>query len=350
MHLALLSINPEFIEWVNFLHQVMICCKVDLMPNNSSERGSVSLLAAGAVVAVVVIIALASIQVPRSYFSGKGDVQGVQLAKGGDDDSSSGSESSSGGGNGSNSQSSSGSSGGSSGSSGSSSGSGGNSGSTSTPRPSAKPTPKVEFERIETPKRAETQIRAQNIQGQIRQGQVKVEFELENGRVKIKAKTEAGEVPENDLDEVENEVEKNEVKIATGSGQIAFFKNNAGAISKFPLQLDLKTDQLIASTSAGVRVVAVLPDAAIKNMLASRVMDDLQSENVGGSLASIAQLVKLEERNGILVYEIRGEKKHTLLGFIPLKTPVTAFVSAENGAVVATDQSLLARILNRVAP
>ncbi|MBI4040175.1 hypothetical protein HY389_02365 [Candidatus Daviesbacteria bacterium] len=323
------------------------------MPNNSFERGSVSLLAAGAVVAVVVLVVLASVQVPRSYFSGKGDVRGVSLAKGGDDSGSSGSESPGGSGNsgGGSDSHSSGSSGGSSGSSGgSNSGSGGSGGPASTPRPSAKPTPRVEFERIETPKRAETQIQAQNIQAQVRQGLVKVEFELEDGKVKIKAKTEAGEVPENDLNEVENEVEKNEVKIATGAGQMAFFKNNAGAISKFPLQLDLKTDQLIASTSAGVRVVAVLPEAAIKNMLASRVMDDLQSENVGGSLASIAQLVKLEERNGILVYEIKGDKKHTLLGFIPIKTPVTAFVSAENGAVVATDQSLLARILNRIAP
>lgn len=136
-------------------------------------------------------------------------------------------------------------------------------------------------------------------------------------------------------------------KIASDSGQTAVVAGTAGALSKFPLSLNGNT--LVVTTPAGQKSVTVLPDQAIKNMLASRVMTDVTSVEVKNSLASINELVTLEERNGVLVYQIDGVKKHMILGFIPFKTQVKAFVSAETGQVVDTEQSLLGKILNKIS-
>lgn len=112
----------------------------------------------------------------------------------------------------------------------------------------------------------------------------------------------------------------------------------------------IRTKELTVTTPAGSKVVTVLPQQAINNMLAAHVMTDVISEKADNELASIPNLVKLEVENGVLGYKVKGTKTHKLLGFIPIKTSVTAFVSAENGQVVTSTDSLLGRILNRIAP
>lgn len=143
---------------------------------------------------------------------------------------------------------------------------------------------------------------------------------------------------------------KRDIKIATDGGQTAFVNDRSGALSSFPLSVNKTTGELTVATPAGSKVVTVLPQAAIDNMLAAKVMTDVISEKVSSSLASIPNLVKLEIRNGILGYLVKGTKTHKLFGFIPLKSGVEAFVSAENGQVVDSSTSLLGRILNRIAP
>lgn len=139
-------------------------------------------------------------------------------------------------------------------------------------------------------------------------------------------------------------------KIATDGGKVGFISNTDGAISAFPLNVDPKTGSLSVTTSKGEKVVAVLPDAAIKNMLASKVMSYVTSVPAKGELASTNKLVTLTQKDDLLVYEIDGVREYKLFGFIPLKSKVKAFVSAENGQVVKTEQSLLGRVLNRIAP
>jgi len=139
-------------------------------------------------------------------------------------------------------------------------------------------------------------------------------------------------------------------RIATDGGNIGFISNVDGARSTFPLKLDKATGRLSVTTPKGEKVVTVLPDAAIKNMLASKVMSYVTSASASGELASTNKLVILTEKDDVLVYEIDGVREYKLLGFIPLKSKVKALVSAENGQVVKTEQSLLGRILNRIAP
>lgn len=143
---------------------------------------------------------------------------------------------------------------------------------------------------------------------------------------------------------------KGNPRIATDEGKAGFISNNKGAISAFPLKIDQVTGALLVTTPKGEKVVAVLPDAAIKNMLASKVMSYVTSVPAKGELASTDKLVMLLEKDGMLIYEIDGVREYKLLGLIPLKSKVKAFVSSENGQVVKTEQSLLGRILNRIAP
>lgn len=333
----------------------------------------------------------AIIPVKRHYNDGKSNVQGVFLAKGGDDKGSSGSFGSSGDSGGSHSSgredsnsgssgsssgggsSGGGSSGSNSGSSSSGSGSSGNSssssssggsGSTDTTKTIVSPKPqKVETKEAEIKEagknfRVEVKTTPEKIKNEIRQGDLRIKFEVENGKIKIETKVKSGanetelenEAENEAVKEVEKELEKADVKIATAPGQVALVNKKVGALSTFPLSVNPTTKELTVTTPAGSKVVAVLPQQAIDNMLASRVMDDVVSEKVNNNLASIPDLVKLETENGVLGYKVKGTKTHKLLGFIPIKTAVEAFVSAENGQVVQSSDSLLGRILNRLAP
>lgn len=139
-------------------------------------------------------------------------------------------------------------------------------------------------------------------------------------------------------------------KVASDAGQTAVVEKGVGALSSFPLSVNPKTNELTVTTPAGTKVVTVLPQQAVDNMLASKVMTDVTSEEGKSSLASVPNLVKLEFRNNVLGYTIKGTKTHKLLGLIPVKTTVEVFVSAENGQVVETNESLFAKILNKVAP
>lgn len=354
------------------------------MPNSLKEQGFTHLLAVLAVGVFTLLLISSVIPVTRQYNDGKSNVAGVYLAKeggsGGSGDSSGGSSGDSGshdsGGSSSGSSGSSSDSSGSSGSSGGSSGSGssgsssGNSGSTQTTTTTSESKSKsneikkeiekreVETKEVKDSQRAEVKTTSEKIKSEIRQGNLRIKFEIENGKVKIETKvkeaeneTELENEAENEaVKEVEAELEKADIKIATAPGQIALVNKKAGALSNFPLSVNPTTRELTVTSPAGSKVVAVLPQTAIDNMLATHIMDDVLSEKVNNNLASVPELVKLEIKNGVLGYEVRGTKTHKLLGVISIKTEVEAFVSAENGQVVESSQSLLGRILNRIAP
>lgn len=282
-----------------------------LMPNNSKEQGFSHLLAVLTIGVFTFLLISSAIPITRQYNDGRSNIAGVYLAKEGgsseDKDSSGGSNS---------------------GSSGSSSG-------------------------------VEVKTTPEKIKTEIIQGDLRMKFEIENGQVKIETKVKSANEVERQLEneaeneaveEMEAELEKADIKVATAPGQIALVNKNVGALSNFPLSVNPATKQLTVTTPAGSKIVAVLPQKAIDNMLAAHIMDDVISEKVNNSLASVPELVRLEVKNGTLVYQVKGTRTHKLLGLILVKTGVEAFISAENGQVVETSQSLLGRILNRVAP
>lgn len=276
------------------------------------------------VITLVALLGITSlIPITRNYNDGKSDVAGISLAKGGD----------------------------------SSSGSSGGSSVQATSKPEKVET-KFETKQASQNLRVETKTTPEKIKSEIRQGNLRVKYELENGKVKIETKVKQAEneveledeAEDEAVEQAETELEDEDVRIATAPGQIALVNKRVGALSSLPISIDPTTRQLTVTTPAGSKVVAVLPQQAIDNMLASKVMDDVVSEKADNELASVPDLVKLEEKNGVLVYKVKGNKTHKLLGFIPIKTGVEAFVSAENGQVVQSSDSLLGRILNRLAP
>jgi hypothetical protein len=174
----------------------------------------------------------------------------------------------------------------------------------------------------------------------------KVKFEIKNGEVQIEKETEGGsDLNKEDLDEIQKKLDDFEIKLSSSEGKILVHKNKTGALSNFPLQIDLETNQLIASTSAGSRVLTVLPDIAIQNMLNANVLTKITSTQI----EDLSDVVELGEKNGIPVYKLKGTKSHKLFGFVPIETEITADVSAETGDLISTEQSVLSQVIDYIS-
>lgn len=187
---------------------------------------------------------------------------------------------------------------------------------------------------------------------------IKVRIEQKEGRLIIKGETEEGDeiiLGEQELFKIEERLDKNTIKIATGSGNsFIFARGTIGAQSNFPLSVDLATNALSVNTPAGVKVVTVLPDAAVQNMLAANVISRLSTETITGAtpsaaLKGVGDIVQFELRSGVPVYEIAGLSNQKLLGFIPVVIPTKAVVSAETGALVTKETSPLNTLLDLVS-
>jgi len=111
--------------------------------------------------------------------------------------------------------------------------------------------------------------------------------------------------------------------------------------TNFPLSINPTTNQLVVNTPAGQRAVAVLPDDAIQNLLNRGVLAAIED----GADAATAS-ASLEDKNGELIYKVKGQKKLSLFGFIPLNVPATVDVSANTGEAVSQETSLLTDILS----
>lgn len=186
---------------------------------------------------------------------------------------------------------------------------------------------------------------------EIEHGDIKLKYVVKDGKVTLKAENKEGEevkLGDEDFAELENEVE-DEVSISTESGRLAVSKNGIKAATNFPLSIDVGTNRLIVETPAGVKVVTVLPDQAVTNLLATGKVNVVESSASAG-LQPLDGSIKLVMRDKHLVYEIPGKKDHQLLGFIPIKTDVTVFVSAETGEPIAQEQSMLNNIIDFLSP
>ena len=197
---------------------------------------------------------------------------------------------------------------------------------------------------------------------EIENGTVKLKYRVENGQLVLKAENEKGEeveIEDDELEELENDVEDelgdDDVKLVlTADSRLAVTQNQVAAVTDFPLSINVETKELIVTTPAGQKIVTVLPDVAIKNLLATGIINKVETLAVDattqGQLGALTGVVKLEIRDDKVVYKVRGTKIHRMLGFIPIDTQTTAFVSADNGAVVAQQRSLLANIVDFLSP
>lgn len=189
------------------------------------------------------------------------------------------------------------------------------------------------------------------------------EVETSNGQ-KIKTKIE-------DDGAAKIEIEDEEEASGSGDDDNEEDLEELRSISKFPLRIDPTSNQLIMSKNGEERVLTILPAKAVQNMLRAHLKKGLgpkffedatpsatpsatpTEKPVATESADVTVLedqISLEETEGQITYKIPAKKKLKLLGFIPVTTDFTSFVSAETGALIKEQESLLSRILDALSP
>ncbi len=211
--------------------------------------------------------------------------------------------------------------------------------------------------------RFETRTEEGKSRAELRLGGTRIRLENEDGRFKLKIKNDLDEdvsevEPEGEnLLEVAEREEDNRLKISTiSASRLLLSRRRLGAITDLPISVSLQTNQLIVSTQAGSRVVAILPDQAIENMLREKLLDKVGGFSVSEILSeaspssTFAESVELKvDAGGEPVYEIFGSKLFKVLGFWPVSLPRKITISAQTGAVEKVSESLLNRFLNLIS-
>lgn len=182
---------------------------------------------------------------------------------------------------------------------------------------------------------------------EVENGSLKLKYTTVNGRTEVRAEDEFGqevELEEEDLAELQEDVQ-----VTSVGGSVVVVKNRVATVSELPISIDVETKQLIVSTPNGERVVTILPDQAIRHLLATGVVNSVD-DKAEGEQTSLDGVVNLETKNEQVVYKIKGIKKYQMFGLIPVATPVTAYVSVDTGESVAKEQSVLASIVDLLSP
>jgi hypothetical protein len=209
---------------------------------------------------------------------------------------------------------------------------------------------------------------------------------------------------ETDKIELEDAQFKQITSIRSKENAAYVIRNKVAAKSNFPLMVDLETNELIVTTPAGTKIVTVLPDKAVENMLAANVLDQLggkggirwldyqasqtldasksagesdstssgslneagnasesgQTETTDSSPSAspvntppepeideadiVVELITTQD--GTLAYELEGTKTERFLGFRNIVLKRVVIVSAETGELLAINQDLLTDILD----
>lgn len=189
---------------------------------------------------------------------------------------------------------------------------------------------------------------------EIESNSIKLKYVVKNGTTVVKAEDSTGKevkLGEKDLnrmeDKVKQDLEKDGIQISKDSPKPAFSKNSVAATTDLPLSVDVTTKQLILTTSDGQKVLTVLPDKAVENILKTGIVNAVDSSvdpSLTSELGNLTSAIKVNIRNNEVVYEVNGTKNHKLFGFIPVTTPKKVIVSAETGQAVAQEQSILSNI------
>lgn len=211
-----------------------------------------------------------------------------------------------------------------------------------------------------TGEKIKTEVRGNESITKIEREGLEVKLVREGDKFVIKTETDEGEeveLEEENEFKIEERLGKNEIKVATGSGEeneLVFSRNGIGAATAFPLSVDLATNNLIVTTPAGSKIVTVLPDQAVQNLLIANVIDRLSGPVVAaavnqGTLTGLEGIIALAEQNGLPVYEISGLSDQKLLGFIPVTIATTAQVSSETGEILDTQKSALNTLVDLIS-
>lgn len=166
--------------------------------------------------------------------------------------------------------------------------------------------------------------------------------ETEKPEVENEQEVEVPELEDENEFEVEEGTETAKIRLGKRENKFVFFESRFGAETNLPVSVNKTTRELTINTPAGIRTVAVLPDSAVNNMIANRVID-----RVVGANGSIVQ-IKVDE-NGNIEYEIVGARDARLLGLFNVAIPKTVNVSAQTGGLVGVNESFFSQLLDALS-
>ena len=204
----------------------------------------------------------------------------------------------------------------------------------------------------------------------VRTEATKVKVEPQGQTFKIKTTSRFGDEDETELEEeseleieTESASESGKFKIKTHGVNLFIEQEKFSAKTNYPLSIDSETNKLYVTTPKGTRLVTVLPDQAIANMLRRGVLDIIDNDKDASDSAtptpeatnsaspsptteSTFSAIPLEEEPSIqlvlddnddLVYKIVGQKNKKFFGVLPIKIEKEVIISAETGEVISQD-------------
>lgn len=205
--------------------------------------------------------------------------------------------------------------------------------------------------------RFETRVEQGREETKIRTGGLRIEIKREGDRVVTKIKNETGEEVELEdeeeedlLEDLEEELAEDGIHLATDSAQPGFIQSGRRVRTNFPLSVNPATGELMVSTPAGDKIVAVLPDVAIDNMIAAGILtwvvEDVVPTTEGTSSAAAGGGIELSTVNNQPVYLIGGISNQNFLGIVPVNLKIKTVVSVENGQLLDIQQGIFTRVLD----
>lgn len=168
-----------------------------------------------------------------------------------------------------------------------------------------------------------------------------------------------GEVKTEIQVETKNKNDEFKVKVRTGSTGFTIEDGKFTAKTNYPLSINSETNELTITTPAGSKVVTVLPDQAIANMIRRGVLDivDTGDDTTPSPSASPStspepsstpsaspspkpavaesEIEIVTTSQGEIAYKFSGGKLKKLLGLIPVRIDKNILVSADTGEVVS---------------
>lgn len=180
-------------------------------------------------------------------------------------------------------------------------------------------------------------------------GETKLRIETRDGQTKVKIEEEDGdenEIEIEDEDEVEfdKEAMTGAVRVSTNQNRFIIRHREIEARTNFPVSVDLETSELIITTPAGEKRVAILPQQAVDNMLAANLFSKVSLDDSG---ESEVELTTLED--GSVVYEAHGTSTEKLFGLFNVSIENVGTVDAQTGQVLGFSRNFLNQLLSTLS-
>ena len=135
-----------------------------------------------------------------------------------------------------------------------------------------------------------------------------------------------------DLIEIEERGEVKSLRIGLSGGRFSIEQDGFLVLTDFPIKVDPREGDVAVETSTGNVFLSVLPLEAAKAALRAR------------SISSVKEAAFVE-KDGQLVYEMKGDKDIDIFKVVDYSVPVSVDVSVSTGEVVFVDQPVWLRVL-----